>query len=124
VPGGTADPAPGARPRDPQTTVTLANLGSLLKVFSGKPFYLTEYGYNTRASVYFGSLVVSQSVQARHLKSAFSLARKHRQVKMMVWYLLYDWRPVSGPARYGIYTGLRTASGDRKPAWSAFRALP
>ncbi len=37
--------APDAMPRDRSHTVWLANLGTLLEVFPGKPFYLTEFAY-------------------------------------------------------------------------------
>ena len=45
--------APEAPPRDPTTTVNLQNLGTLLAIFPTKPFYLTEYGYQTAACASF-----------------------------------------------------------------------
>ena len=123
VPSGTANPAPNRRPNNTSTTVTLYNLNALLRLFPGKPFYLTEYGYNTRPSAYFGGFSVAPKVQASYLKTAYSYARRYKRVKLLVWFLLYDARPTSGPAKYGIYTGLRTAGGARKPSWYAFRAV-
>lgn len=50
--------------------------------------------------------------------------RRYRQVKVLVWFLLYDLRPASGQSmETGVYSGLRTSNGRRKPAWRAFRAL-
>jgi hypothetical protein len=123
TPGGTRRPSPSGLPNDPKTTVTLANLQVLLRIFPGKPFYLTEYGYNTRPSAYFGGFSVSESVQARYLKAAYARASKYSRVKVMIWYLLSDVKPASGPSRNGIYCGLKTASGVRKPSWNAFRSV-
>ena len=50
TPGGTVNSAPDGRPNDPSTTVTLYNLRTLLRLFPSKPFYLTEYGYNTETA--------------------------------------------------------------------------
>jgi Cellulase (glycosyl hydrolase family 5) len=123
TPGGTRHPAPNRAPNDTSTTVTLYNLKTLLRLFPGKPFYLTEYGYNTRPSAYFGGFSVTKKIQASYLKTAYSYARRYKQVKLLLWYLVYDVRPASGPAQYGVYTGLRTSAGSRKPAWYAFRAI-
>ena len=49
TPGASAKNWPEAAPRDPTTTVNLQNLGTLLQLFPSKPFYLTEYGYQTAA---------------------------------------------------------------------------
>jgi hypothetical protein len=122
TPGGSIRTAPDRLPNDPTTTVTLANLGTLLRLFPGKPFYLTEYGYNTRPSHMFG-LSVSERVQARYLKAAFAQAARYRRVRLLVWYLLRDWRPEAGPADAGVYTGLSRPDGTRKPAWYAFRHM-
>jgi len=123
TPGGTAHPAPNRAPNDSSTTVTLYNLNTLLRLFPGKPFYLTEYGYNTRPSAYFGGFSVTPKVQASYLKTAYSYARRYKPVKLLLWFLLYDVQPASGPAQYGVYSGLRTSGGSRKPAWYAFRAI-
>jgi len=78
TPGGTAHPAPNGAPNDTSTTVTLYNLNTLLRVFPGKPFYLTEYGYNTRPSAYFGGFSVTPKVQASYLKTAWYAFRAIR----------------------------------------------
>lgn len=123
TPGCSSNRAPDQPPDDPGSTVTLGNLRTLLRLFPGKEFYLTEYGYNTHDSVAFGWLSVSPRVQASYLKRAYAVAGRHSQVKVLLWFLLWDYRPATGPAEYGVYTGLREASGERKPAWYAFRAV-
>ena len=120
TPGGSFLHRPDQSPNDPTTTVTLYNLGTLLRLFPGKPFYLTEYGYGTRYSQGLG-LTVTRAQQAAYLRRAYSFVRRYKQVKLLMWYLLYDWRPSGQPAELGWYTGLREAGGGRKPAWYAFR---
>jgi hypothetical protein len=121
TPGGTKDMRPEAMPSDPTTTVQLANLATLLKLFPGKPFYLTEYGYNTAFSRVFGGGSVTQIQQAAYLKRAYAYAARYDQVKLMCWYQLKDWSP-SGKATDsgGIYMGLRTLTGAAKRAWYAY----
>lgn len=116
TPGGSKHIAPEAIPAYPSLTVQLRNLGVLLKVFPGKPFYLTEYGYNTSFSVIFGGVPVSQTTQADYLRRAFRYAGRYRQVKALFWYLRQD-QPTPGT---GVYTGLRTLNGARKKAWFVF----
>ena len=123
TPGGSVNHAPDRPPNDATTTVTLYNLSTLLRLFPGKPFYLTEYGYNTRPSRDFGGFTVSERAQARYLKTAYAMAGRHPQVKVLFWFLIRDVRPADGPADAGVYTGLRRADGTRKPAWYAYRAL-
>ena len=122
TPGGSLYTAPDQPPNDSTRTVTLFNLRTLLRLFPKKPFYLTEYGYNTQPNLMFG-FSVSESVQARYLRTAYRFAARDRQVKLLVWYLVRDWRPATGPADAGVYTGLRRPDGTRKPAWYAFRGL-
>jgi hypothetical protein len=121
TPGGSVNPAPEAKPHNPSTTVTLGNLSVLLKLFPTKPFYLTEYGYNTQPSVAFGTFTVSKSAQAAYLQRAYRFAARYSQVKALFWYLAKDVKPSdSRPAKYGVYTGLRGTNNLRKPAWFAF----
>jgi hypothetical protein len=122
VPGGSIYTAPDQPPNDPSHTVTLYNLRTLLRIFPGKPFYLTEYGYNTRPNRVFG-LFVDEAIQARYLTTAYRYATRYPQVRLLVWYLVRDVKPASGPADLGVYTGLRRPDGSRKPAWFAFRRL-
>jgi hypothetical protein len=118
--GGTKHPAPEASPPSPSRCVSLGNIGQLLSLFPAKPFYLTEYGYNTRYTYDFG-LSVTSAQQASYLRRAYSWATRFPQVKLLVWYLTRDWSP-SGRASdpRGIYTGLRTLAGKKKRAWFAF----
>ena len=120
VPGGTINPAPDDLPNDPSTTVTLRNLPTLLRLFPTKPFYLTEYAYNTRYSLQFG-LTVTPQQQATYLRQAYTYVQRFPQVKMLVWYLVRDTPPPPGRGpEYGLYTGLREANGARKLSWFAF----
>ena len=118
--GGSPHIAPGAMPRDPKHTVSLANLSTLLAVFPDKPFYLTEYGYPTSANLLFG-VSVGKATQAAYLQRAFALAEQYPQVKLLLWAPLYDWSPTGTyGSLFGVYTGLRTLRGARKPAYYAF----
>ena len=71
TPGGSTRVAPDQLPNNPDRCVTLGNLSQLTKLFPGKPFYLTEFGYNTQYSVWFG-VTVSPADQARYLRQAYS----------------------------------------------------
>jgi hypothetical protein len=124
VPRGTRSTAPTAKPNNPRTCVTLGNLNQLTSLFPGKPFYLTEYGYGTHASDYFGCSV-STAKQAAYLKQAYAFARKIPQVKALLWFLVQDWSRTGGTAYNGdgAYTGLIDLKGQHKPAWAAFRAV-
>jgi hypothetical protein len=120
VPGGTAHMDPGLPPANPTHTVSLSNIATLLKIFPGKPFYLTEYGYATKPSDAFG-VPVTEAQQAAYLTKAFGLAARHPQIKLLVWYLLQDTSPTGLPTSpAGWYLGLRRVSGATKPAWYAF----
>ena len=114
TPHGSINSAPDQPPNDPSTTVTLSNLRSLLRLFPTKPFYLTEYGYNTQPNPSIG-LYVSQATQARYLKAAYRYAARYPQVKLLVWYLGRDARPPGAVADQGVYTGLRRPNGERRP---------
>jgi hypothetical protein len=120
VPGGAADMDPGLPPMFPSHTVSLSNIGTLLKIFPKKPFYLTEYGFSTEPSVAFGPRV-SEGQQAAYLTKAYALAARHAQVKLLVWQPLQDTSPSGKPTDpNGCYLGLRRVSGTAKPAWYAF----
>ena len=109
TPGGSLYAAPGQPPNDPSTTVTLGNLRTLLRVFPRKPFYLTEYGYSTKPTQAFGGFAVSETKQARYLRQAYRVAASHRQVKLLVWFLLRD-----GGGRDGDRRVLRAAPPERR----------
>jgi hypothetical protein len=121
TPGGSRFHSPQRPPNNPRTTVTLYNLRTLLRLFPGKPFYLTEYGYNTQRSVDFAGFSVTEKAQARYLRQAYAMASAHPQVKALFWYLVRDVSSASQPADRGVYTGLRRLDGSKKPSWFAFR---
>jgi hypothetical protein len=122
--GGMSDPAPWVMPPRPNVTVALANLKALLRIFPGKPFYLTEYGYNTKPSVDFGYFAVSERTQARYLRAAYAVAGRYAHVKLLMWYLVQDTQPAGQPEGRGVYMGLRRVDGSKKPAWKVFARLP
>lgn len=119
MPGASPRLWPEAAPAHPDTTVTLQNLGTLLKLFPTKPFYLTEYGVQTKACVWFSGQHVNQITQAAYLKRAYSYASRYSQVKLLMWYLLEDFSPAGSP-NTGFYTGLKTSGRAPKRAWYAF----
>ena len=100
----------------------MGNLSTLLRIFPHKPFWLTEYGYQTAPCRVFSDQYVSQITQADYLERAYAfVAKKYPQVKLLMWFLVKDVPPPSGSAPdYGFYTGLDTASGAPKRAWYAF----
>jgi len=116
--GGTRHLAPEATPRDPAHTVSLGNIATLLRIFPGKPFYLTEYGYYTQYSLGFG-IYVNQITQAQYLTRAYRYAARFPQVKALIWFPYHDSQNTKNMA-YGNYSGLVTASGAYKRSWYAF----
>jgi hypothetical protein len=97
TPGGSIYTAPDQPPNDQSITVTLYNLRTLLRLFPKKPFYLTEYGYNTQPTQGFGGFAVTEKEQARYLTTAYKYAGRYSQVKLLVWLLLRDVRPSVAP---------------------------
>ena len=120
TPGGSVNRAPDRPPNDSSTTVTLYNLGQLLRLFPAKPFYLTEYGYNTSPSRDFGGMTVTKVEQATYLKKAYAYAGRYSQVKNLFWFLVKDAHSVGNPPDWGVYTGLRETDATRKLSWFAF----
>ena len=114
--GASRSPAPDKPPYSTRTAVTLYNISQLLRLFPRKPFYLTEYGYSTEDMPQFGT-GVTQVQQASYLRKAYSMVARHRQIKVLLWYLVQD--------SSSVFTGLRGYSGDadlgvRKLSWYAF----
>jgi Cellulase (glycosyl hydrolase family 5) len=121
MPGAEPRLWPEAAPRDTRTTVTLENLGTLLKIFPTKPFLLTEYGVQTADNGTFSHQFVNQATQADYLRRAYAYVKRYKQVKLLMWYLLKDYKPAPPqPAVNGFYTGLDTATGAHKRAWYVF----
>ena len=120
TPGGSRNAAPNRPPNNPSRCVTLYNLKVLMKLFPSKPFFLTEFGYNTHQSKLFG-LKVSPANQARYLRQAYSMVSRMKRVKALLWYLVVDWCPDPATPTFGAYCGLFEVDGvTRKPAWFAF----
>jgi hypothetical protein len=121
TPGGSTRVAPSQLPNNPDRCVTLGNLSQLTKLFPTKPFYLTEYGYNTQYCEWFG-VTVSSADQARYLRQAYSYtASRYKQVKALLWFLVDDMPSQPGARKStGVYMGVRTSAGARKPSWYAF----
>ena len=116
-------PKPLAKPQFPELTVTLGNIQTLLKMFPNEPFYLTEYGYPTQASVAWGSGHVSESQQARYLTTAYRYVAGLKQVKLLSWFLWKD-IDVGADNPGSAFFGLLRADGTRKPSWWAYARLP
>ena len=109
-----ATPPPG------RTAITLGNINALIRelsrLYGRKQIWITEYGYQTRPpDPFFG---VSWSLQARYLTQAFTIARRHPRIDMMLWFLLRDERRIDG-----WQSGLMTHTGKKKPAFAAFQRL-
>jgi hypothetical protein len=117
---GQATETPTSRPVA-RTAVGLGNLNDLVaeltRLYGQKRLWLTEYGYQTRPpDRLFG---VSYAKQASYLRQAFTVARKHPRIDMMLWFLLRDQRDIGG-----WQSGLITLGGAKKPAFRAFQRLP
>ena len=117
---GRPTETPTTKPKD-RTSVTLANIGDLTKLltklYGNKKLWITEYGYQTRPpDKAFG---VSWVQQAQYLTKAYAIARKNPRITMMLWFLLRDEGRIGG-----WQSGFFTASGQKKPAYNAFRRLP
>jgi hypothetical protein len=116
--------APRETPRTPpraRTAVTLGNIDRLVdevaRLFGPKRIWLTEYGYQTRPpDLTFG---VSWALQAKYLAQAYSIARAHPRIDMLLWFLLRDEYRLDG-----WQSGLLSVTGQRKPAFEAFRRMP
>ncbi len=118
--GGRSDLDPSLAPVNPDHTVEMANIGTLLRIFPTKPFYLTEYGFSTHFSWAFGP-PVTETQQAAYLRKALAMAARHPRIKLLVWYLDRDFSPTGVTTDgNGTYTGLRRLGGAPKPAWYVF----
>ena len=71
--------------------------------------------------MWFG-VTVSKADQARYLREGYAFTRaNYPQVKALLWFLVDDWNPSGKPGDdQGVYMGVRTADGKRKPSWYAF----
>jgi len=116
-------PPPGGTRGQAATAVTLGNINTLIaevtRLFGRKRIWITEYGYQTRPpDPIFG---VSLANQAKYLTEAYGIARRHPRIDMFLWFLLRDERQAF--IESGWQSGLLTATGQKKPAYSAFQRL-
>jgi hypothetical protein len=119
--GPTTIVAPEAMPRDSAHTVSLGNISVLLKKFPNKPFYLTEYGYNTAFSLVFGGFKVSVTQQADFVRRAFIYVRRYPQIKYLTWLYVRDFSSTGKSSDpLGVYTGLKTLSGAKKRSYYSY----
>jgi Glycosyl hydrolase catalytic core len=102
--------------------VILGNIDELVRevtrLWGRKPIWITEYGYQTRPDRH---LAVTYQQQARYLRQAFGIARRHPRIDMMLWFLLRDQGVTK--AFDGWQGGLLTRSGARKPSFPAFQQV-
>jgi hypothetical protein len=103
--------------------VLLGNIDDLTRevtrLWGRKPIWITEYGYQTKPDRH---LAVTYQQQARYLREAFAIARKHPRIQMMLWFLLRD---QAVTRRFdGWQGGVITKNGVRKPAFRAFQRVP
>jgi hypothetical protein len=101
--------------------VTMGNINTLIaeltRLWGNKRLWITEYGYQTNPpDRAFG---VSYAKQAAYMKQAYAIGRKNPRIDMMLWFLLRD-----EPRLGGWQSGLLTRTGQKKPAFNAFRLLP
>jgi len=115
--------------------VTIANLPDLSRTLSriyarygqrkqtrrGVPLYLTEYGYQTPPD----PLGIPFSRQAAYINQAEQIAFRNPLVRTMSQFLLNDDRPTPGVTNRRVafrtfQSGLKSASGRRKPAHRAY----
>ena len=120
-PGDTPTTKPVTTNGAPVTAVTLGNLNTLIslvtQLYGNKRIWITEYGYQTNPP---DSIVgVSWGKQAAYLTQAFAIARANPRIDMMLWFLLKD-----EPKLSGWQSGVMTAGGKKKPAFTTFMHLP
>ena len=117
---GKPSETPATRPRG--NAIQLGNINTLItlvnKLWGRKRIWITEYGWQTRPpDRLFG---VSFAKQAAYVRQSFAIARANPRVDALVWFMLRD----DTNLQIGWQSGLLTASGQRKPAFSTFARLP
>ncbi|MGH3077263.1 MAG: hypothetical protein ACRDPZ_03675, partial [Gaiellaceae bacterium] len=100
------------------TTIAMADLERLValvhKNIGRKRIWLTEFGYQTNPPDLF--LGVSPTTQAQHIANASRRVQLARSVDMLIFFLVRD-----DTEDGGWQSGLTTADGVKKPAYTAFR---
>jgi hypothetical protein len=83
--------------------------------------FVAEFGWNTEHEGQGWLYVVPRTKQAADLATAYRLAATQRRVDTFCWFLLYDSPANLSGGHYLNWTsGLRTSTGEKKPAWEAF----
>jgi hypothetical protein len=114
--------SPTAIPRERRLTVSLGNIGDLFAELNRlygrrKRVWITEYGYETNPPD--PGIGVSWTRQAAWLKTAHTIARRHKRIDMFLWFLIQDEPDVTK-----WQTGLVDSAGTRKPAFFTYQSLP
>ena len=78
------------------------------------PIWITEYGHETKPAEPHG---VTLAKQAAYAKQALAIAKKDPNVQMFIWFVFRD--SAGNPWQSGLFS----ASGSPKPAYSAFGAV-
>jgi hypothetical protein len=78
---------------------------------SSVPFWVTEYGFQTRPGQPKG---VTTAQQAAYLKQSLAMVRRDPHVQMFIWFIFRD-QPVSL-----WHSGLLNENATRKPSYAAF----
>ena len=116
---GKPSETPSTRPGG--SAIELGNMNKLIaavtKLWGKKRIWITEYGWQTPPDRLFG---VSFARQAAYVRQSFAIARANPRIDLMVWFMLRDDTNIN----VGWQSGLLTAKGKKKPAFSAFARLP
>jgi len=116
------DDTPSTRLPENASRIMLGNIDSLTReltrLYGPKRLWITEYGFQTNPPDR-GVFGISWARQAQYVRESFAIARKHPRIDMLLWFLLRDETRLEG-----WQSGLLTASGRRKPAFTAFQRLP
>jgi hypothetical protein len=101
--------------------IELGNINKLIaavnKLWGKKRIWITEYAWQTPPDRIFG---VSFARQAAYVRQSFGIARANPRIDLMVWFILRDDTNIG----VGWQSGMLTAKGKRKPAFSVFARLP
>jgi hypothetical protein len=103
--------------RYPNVTLsTLPKFEADLKKFFHRsvPVWITEYGHETKPAERHG---VSLATQAKYAKQALTIAKNDPNVQMFIWFVFRD--SAGNPWQSGLFS----AGGSPKPAYSAFGAV-
>jgi hypothetical protein len=116
---GRPSETPRSRPRG--NAVQLGNMNTLIslvnKLWGKKRIWITEYVWQTPPDRIFG---ISYARQAAYVRQSYAIARGNPRIDIMVWFMLRD----DSNINVGWQSGMLTAKGKKKPAFSIFARLP